>query len=62
MFDIDQNGRITVEEIKSMLGGDLLNVSDDFWTDILGEGDENGDGEITFEEFKLMMQRLFLRK
>ena len=45
-----------------MLGGDLLNVSDDFWTDILGEGDDNGDGEITFEEFKLMMQRLFLRK
>jgi Ca2+-binding EF-hand superfamily protein len=55
LFDIDQNGRITIEEIKSMLGGDLLNVDEEFWKDILGEGDDDGDGEISFEEFKLMM-------
>lgn len=44
-----------------MLGGDLLDVSNDFWKDLLGEGDDNGDGEISFEEFKLMMKKLFLK-
>ena len=45
-----------------MLGGEVMNqagITDDHWKEILGEGDENGDGEITFDEFKLMMQSLF---
>eukprot|EP00347_Sterkiella_histriomuscorum_P018781 403344202 len=61
LFDIDQNGRITIEEIKSMLGGDMLEVSPDFWKDLLGEGDDNGDGEISFDEFKVMMKKLFVK-
>lgn len=65
LFDIDQNGRITIEEIKSMLGGDMLNqagLSDDPWKEILGEGDGDGDGEISFEEFKIMMRNLFKKE
>lgn len=50
-----------MEEIKSMLGGDMLDVGPDFWKDLLGEGDDNGDGEISFDEFKLMMKRLFVK-
>jgi len=44
-----------------MLGGDVLEVSNEFWESLLGEGDYNGDGEITFEEFKTMMKRLFFK-
>lgn len=50
-----------MEEIKSMLGGDMLDVGPEFWKDLLGEGDDNGDGEISFDEFKLMMKRLFVK-
>ena len=68
LFDIDQNGRITIEEIKSLLGGGaeaylmggepVTNVSNDIWKGLMGEGDTNNDGEITFEEFKLMMKKM----
>ena len=34
-------------------------INDDFWKEILGEGDDNGDGEITFDEFKFMMKKMF---
>ena len=63
LFDIDQNGKITIEEIKSLLGGGADNFigsdpSNDVWRSLMCEGDENDDGEITFEEFKVMMQKL----
>jgi hypothetical protein len=32
------------------------------WANLLGEGDENDDGEITFEEFKTMMEKLLSNK
>lgn len=56
LFDIDQNGKITVEEIRSMLGGEI-DSSDINWKELLDEGDNNGDGEISFEEFKVMMKK-----
>lgn len=31
LFDIDQNGRITIEEIKSLLGGDMMDNNNDIW-------------------------------
>lgn len=78
LFDIDQNGRITIEEIKSLLGGGGLPVavmgdnfmlgnstdqpnqqySNEIWKELMGEGDANDDGEITFEEFKQMMKKM----
>ena len=84
LFDIDQNGRITLEEIKSLLGGENLimsalggntgdqssqnggnnaqntvqQYSNEMWRELIGEGDANDDGEITFEEFKTMMKKM----
>lgn len=40
----------------------MLDVGNEFWSDLLGECDDNGDGEITFEEFKQMMKKLFHKK
>ena len=34
------------------------NIDEKIWNDIVKEVDENGDGEISFEEFKLMMEKL----
>ena len=31
------------------------------WEDILAEADENGDGEIDFDEFKNMMKKLITK-
>lgn len=72
LFDIDQNGRITLEEIKSLLGGGAQpnsgtyydnymgppDSTNDIWRGLIGEGDANEDGEISFEEFKAMMHKL----
>jgi Ca2+-binding EF-hand superfamily protein len=32
--------------------------NNDIWKELMGEGDANDDGEITFEEFKLMMKKM----
>jgi calcium-dependent protein kinase len=32
--------------------------SDDVWKDIIKEVDTNGDGEISFDEFEIMMKKL----
>ena len=61
LFDIDQNGRITIEEIKSLLGGDLM-TTNQAMLDLMGEGDENDDGEISFEEFKIMMRKMLVQQ
>lgn len=56
LFDKDGNGSISPEEIKAALGisdedGEELNK-------LIADIDENGDGEIQFEEFCNMMQKL----
>ena len=50
MFDRDENGFLSVDEIKSFFGGD-----EKTWKKVLKEVDKNGDGEVDFEEFKTMM-------
>jgi calcium-dependent protein kinase len=55
-FDLDHNGRITLDELKQVIGSDD-SVEDDFWTKLLNDADDNGDGEIDFEEFKGLMHR-----
>ena len=32
------------------------------WRELIGEGDANDDGEITFEEFKTMMKKMLHKK
>ena len=50
MFDKDGNGRLSLEEIKIFFGG-----NDKTWKKVLKEIDDNGDGEVDFNEFKKMM-------
>ena len=57
MFDKDGSGSISATEVKEVLGLGK-NIDDGVWNQIVKEVDENGDGEISFEEFKIMMQKL----
>lgn len=53
MFDVDQSGKIDNEEVIDLLQGDDLSnlVSKDAIKNAMAEIDQNGDGEIDFEEF-----------
>lgn len=51
MFDQDGNGKISEDELKSVLGGGHEGEGAKFWKDMISEVDENGDGEIDFDEF-----------
>jgi calcium-dependent protein kinase len=59
MFDKDGSGSISADEVKSVLGVGK-NVDEKLWLDIVKEVDANGDGEISFSEFKIMMEKLLL--
>lgn len=54
MFDQDKSGDITPDELKSILGAGK-NISEDVWKEMIKEVDQNGDGKITYLEFKNMM-------
>jgi len=54
MFDKDGGGSISIEEIKQVLSyGQKLD--DEVVNQIIKQVDENGDGEISYEEFAQMM-------
>lgn len=57
MFDKDGSGVISAAEIKEVLGfgGNLDNAAIEA---IIKQVDENGDGEISFEEFVTMMKKI----
>ncbi len=66
LFDVDGSGTITADEIKKLLGGkgnagtgDAIDVDDNEWEQILKEVDEDNNGEISFEEFRDMILRVF---
>jgi len=54
LFDKDGSGKITIQEVKEILGGDQQ-VSDSAWQQIMKEVDSNSDGEIDLKEFISMM-------
>lgn len=58
MFDKDNSGTIDATEVASILGGE--DFKDVFTSDQISaairEVDDNGDGEIDFEEFLKMMK------
>lgn len=58
IFDKDGSGKISVAEIKEIFGG-AGRVTDKVWQDLVKEVDKNGDGEISYLEFKKMMLKLF---
>ena len=57
MFDKDKSGKITPDELKNVLGKDAK-VSAEVWNQIVKDIDGNGDGEISFNEFKIMMNKV----
>jgi len=57
LFDKDGSGSISSSEVKEVLGVGK-NIDEKVWNDIIKEVDANGDGEISFVEFKTMMERL----
>lgn len=57
MFDKDGGGSISSAEVKETLGVGR-NIDEKVWNEIVKEVDPNGDGEISFEEFKKMMGNL----
>ena len=57
IFDLDKNGLISVEEVKNIIGGGK-NIPDNIITDLLAEIDKKNDEEITFQEFKEIMNKI----
>lgn len=57
MFDKDGSGFISAEEIKGALGFGQ-NLSIESVQEMMRQVDENGDGQISFDEFSLMMKQL----
>ena len=59
MFDKDGSGIISADEIKEVLQfGGSNSLSSTAIDQIIKQVDENGDGEISFEEFVAMMKSL----
>ena len=58
MFDTDGSGKISVEEMKQILGAKKYqkDIGDEEWEELIKEVDIDGDGEIDFEEFLKMMK------
>ena len=59
LFDKDNSGSISADEIKDVLGVGK-NIDEKVWNDLVMEVDGKGDGEISFSEFKTMMQKLLI--
>jgi len=59
MFDKDGSGKISITEMKQALGAELEGQpdDDDEWNQLIREVDIDGDGEIDFEEFIVMMRK-----
>lgn len=55
LFDKDGSGTISPDEIRKALG---IDSTDEHLNVLIAEVDENGDGEIQFDEFCNMMKRL----
>lgn len=57
MFDKDDSGSISKEEVKESLYK-IQKFSEAEINEIISQVDGNGDGEISFEEFKIIMTKI----
>ena len=51
LFDVDGDGSITVEELRTVFSSLGQNPSDQELRDMIADVDEDGSGEIDFDEF-----------
>lgn len=58
VFDKDKSGGISSLELKQILGDSNMKTKDDVWKEMITEIDHNGDGQISFDEFKDMMLKV----
>jgi calcium-dependent protein kinase len=56
LFDKDNSGKISAVEIKKAFGGE--NDNDSIFEEMIKEIDVNGDGEISFKEYKEIMRKM----
>ena len=57
MFDADDDGTISKEELKMVFGGGHVSGrGEEVWDEIMSEVDKNNDGQIQFEEFEEAMK------
>ena len=54
MISQDGSGFITPEEVKCILGFGKM-ISETAWSEVVRQVDVNGDGKISYDEFKKMM-------
>ena len=63
-FDSDNSGKISLDEISAIFNsGDKEKIDKEeleVFKKIIKDADENGDGEISFKEFKDLMRKFFL--
>lgn len=64
MLDLDNNGKISKSELKSVLNKDekYRTIPESYWDNMISEVDKNGDGEIDYSEFREMMNTISLMK
>mmetsp|Transcript_10583 Transcript_10583/g.7908 ORF Transcript_10583/g.7908 Transcript_10583/m.7908 type:complete len:151 (+) Transcript_10583:1069-1521(+) len=60
IFDKDDNGFISAQEVKQVLDHGKK-FDERVWDNIIREVDINGDGEISYQEFEKMMEKLLLK-
>ena len=56
MFDLDGNGYITIDELKKTMPLEITTKAG--WRKLVSEVDKDGDYQISFNEFKEMMEKL----
>jgi calcium-dependent protein kinase len=59
LFDKDGNGYLTADELREIFNpGNAKEIDERVWSDLIKEVDQNGDGKISYKEFKDMMLKL----
>ena len=63
MIDLDGNGLINSEELKIAFQAQLDDEEQDqIWQQVIAEVDKNGDGVISPEEFRQMMEEVMKKE
>lgn len=56
MLDSNKDGKISIQEYKNMFSGQY--ISDAVWKQLFADEDQDGDYELSFEEFKECLVKL----